>query len=61
MFFAVYKAVVSTLLLCQNNAANVMLRQWCRRRGCRGCKRIPRSFDFLKIREKSLKIWTKSL
>jgi len=33
------------------------LRQWCRRRGCRECKRTPKSFDLVKIREKSLKIW----
>ena len=35
--------------------------QWCRRRGCRECKRIPRSFDLLKIRAKSVEIWTKSV
>ena len=34
---------------------------WCRRRGCRGCKRTPKSFDLLKIWAKSLKIWAKSL
>jgi len=36
-------------------------RQWCRRLGCRGCKRTPKSFDLLKIQAKSLKIWAKSL
>jgi len=35
--------------------------QWCRRRGCRECKRTPKSFDLLKIRAKSLKIRAKSL
>jgi len=35
--------------------------QWCRRRGCRECKRNPKRFDLLKIRAKSLKIWAKSL
>jgi len=42
-----------------------MLHHWCRKRGC---KRTPKSFDLVKIREKSLKIrekfveiWTKSL
>jgi len=29
--------------------------------GGRGCKRIPKSFDLLKIRAKSLKIWAISL
>jgi len=36
-------------------------KHWCRRRGCRGCKRTPKSFDLLKIWAKSLKIWAKSL
>ena len=27
-------------------------KQWCWRWGCRGCKRTPKSFDLLKIREK---------
>jgi len=40
---------------------NVTAVQWCRRRVCRRCKRTPKSFDLLKIREKSLKIWAKSL
>jgi len=35
--------------------------QWCRRWGCRGCKRIPKSFDLLKIQAKFLEIWEKSL
>ena len=29
--------------------------------GSRGCKRNPKSFDLVKIREKSLEIWAKSL
>jgi len=33
-----------------------MSNQWCRRRGCRGCKRTPKSLDLLKIRAKSLKM-----
>jgi len=33
---------------------------WCRRRGCRGCKRTPKSFDLVKIRAKSLKTFTNS-
>jgi len=31
---------------------------WCRRPGCR---RIPNRFDMMKIREKSVEIWAKSL
>jgi len=31
------------------------------RRGCRGCKRTPKSFDLSKIRAKALNIWAKSL
>jgi len=29
------------------------------RRGCRGCNRIPKTFDLVKIREKSVEIWAK--
>ena len=29
--------------------------------GCRGCKRTLKSFDLVKIREKSVEIWAKSL
>jgi len=29
--------------------------------GCRGCKRAPKCFDLVKIREKSVEIWAKSL
>jgi len=32
-----------------------------RRRGCRVCKRTPKSSDLLEIRSKSLKIGAKSL
>ena len=35
--------------------------QWCRRRGCRGCKRTPKSFDLSTIREKSTKRFAKYL
>jgi len=34
---------------------------WCRRRGYRGCKRTPKSFDFVKIRAKFFKILAKSV
>jgi len=37
-------------------AVTVLLHQWCRRQGCRGCKRTPKCLDMLKIRSKSLKI-----
>jgi len=37
------------------------LSQWCRRRGCRGCKHTPESFDLLKNWAKSLKNWAKPL
>jgi len=40
---------------------NPALDQWCKRWGCRRCKRTPKSFDLLKIRAKSLKIWAKSV
>ena len=30
--------------------------QWCRRRGCRGCKRTPKSFDLVKIHGNPSKI-----
>jgi len=30
--------------------------QWCRKRGCRGCKRTPKSFDLVKIRQNLCKI-----
>jgi len=33
--------------------------QWCRRRGCSGWKRIPKRFDLVKIRAKSVEIWAK--
>ena len=36
-------------------------RQWCRKRGSRGCKCTPKHFDYLKIWAKSPKIWAKSL
>jgi len=35
--------------------------RWCRRRGYKGYKRTLKSFDLLKIWEKSLKTWAKSL
>jgi len=35
-------------------------KQWCRRRGCMGCKCTPKCFDLSKIMAKSLKIWEKS-
>ena len=37
------------------------LDHWCRRRGCRGCNRTPKSFVLVKIREKSHKIRKKIL
>jgi len=39
----------------------ITLKHWCRRRGCRGCKHTPKSFDLSKIQRKSLKIWAKTL
>jgi len=36
-------------------------KHWCRRWGCRVCKRTPKTIDLLKIWAKSLKIQTKSL
>ena len=42
---------------CNERAANEIavfgLPQWCRRRGCRGCKGNPKSFDLSKILTKS--------
>jgi len=29
----------------------MMFCQWCRKRGCRECKRAPKSFDLSKVRE----------
>ena len=34
---------------------------WCSRRGCRGWKRIPKTFDLVKIRAKSIKLRAKSV
>jgi len=45
------------LILWRNNYYT----QWCRRRGCRWCKRTPKSFDLVETRLKSLKIRAKSV
>ena len=47
---AVFSFVKSKARLRQN---------WCRRRGCRGGNRTPKSFDLMKIRAKSEEIWAK--
>jgi len=39
----------------------VVLKQWSRSWGCKGCKYIPKSFDLLKMYAKSQKIWEKKL
>jgi len=39
----------------------LMPSHWCRRWGCRGCKRTRKSFDLVKIRVKSVEFWEKSL
>jgi len=53
-------SVILYCVLCKHSHVHVFPEHLCRRRGCGGCKRDPKTFDLVKIREKSLKIRAKS-
>jgi len=48
-------------MLRSNNHCSIGFTQWCRGRGCRGCKRTNKSFDLVKLREKSREVCAKSV